>query len=595
MRCCVAILVGIFGVYADAAVINVPGDQPTIQDAINVAVNGDEIIVAPGTYVENIDFLGKAITVRGSVPTDPAVVSATVIDGNAAGSTVSFQSGEGNSSVLEGVTVANGLSGNGGGIFANDASPTIRLCVIRDNIATNDGGGLYISGISPTVKNCVIVANSASGGGGLFLGEAGTILNCSITNNTAVTGGGVLVSAGFDPQIGLCIINDNVATGDGGGMYVFFNVYVMNCYFAGNVAAGSGGAITFDSDSGASLYHCVFSGNTASSFGGGVFFNDVGGGGEMYGCTFSGNQASEGGGLYLIGDPIAARIEVAGCIIWGNSATSSDPSIGGPMLAEASYDIIEGGYPGNNMVVADPLFVDANGDDDIVGTPDDNLRPGAVEAVDTGINGATYFDLMDFDNDGNITEVIPFDIVGNARYHDGNADGTATIDIGAYESTMVVDCNQNGVLDSEDIASGNSPDFNDNGIPDECEPDCNLNGLPDFIDIAFHISDDCNLNTVPDECELSDGTSFDCNANSVLDECDIASLFSTDLNLNGIPDDCECLGDLSGNSVVNVTDLLLLLEAWGLNPGHVADITGDGNVNVTDLLILLSEWGAVCP
>ena len=46
--------------------IHVPGDQPTIQAAVGVAVAGDTVIVAPGTYLENVDFLGKDITVRAS-------------------------------------------------------------------------------------------------------------------------------------------------------------------------------------------------------------------------------------------------------------------------------------------------------------------------------------------------------------------------------------------------------------------------------------------------------------------------------------------------------------------------------------------------
>ena len=64
-----------------AADINVPDDQPTIQAAIGVASNGDVVIVAQGEYFENINFLGKAITVRSTDPTDPAVVAATIING----------------------------------------------------------------------------------------------------------------------------------------------------------------------------------------------------------------------------------------------------------------------------------------------------------------------------------------------------------------------------------------------------------------------------------------------------------------------------------------------------------------------------------
>jgi len=55
-----------------------------------------------------------------------------------------------------------------------------------------------------------------------------------------------------------------------------------------------------------------------------------------------------------------------------------------------------------------------------------------------------------------------------------------------------------------------------------------------------------------------------------------------------------CVGDLNGDGVVNVSDLLALLGAWGPNEGHPADINGDGVVNVSDLLILLGAWGD-CP
>jgi len=80
---------------AQGATINVPGDQPTIQDGINAAVNGDTVLVAPGTYVENIDFLGKAITVMSKLGPE-----GTIIDGGNPtypdyGSCVLFDKGEG--------------------------------------------------------------------------------------------------------------------------------------------------------------------------------------------------------------------------------------------------------------------------------------------------------------------------------------------------------------------------------------------------------------------------------------------------------------------------------------------------------------------
>src|SRR5207302_4829465 len=118
---------------ARAATINVPADQPTIQAAINIASNGDKVLVAPGTYYENINFMGKAITVTTS-----GGPSVTTINGGAAGSVVTFTSNEGTNSVLSGFTITNGLGGGdrnntAGGITIYSASPTIKGNVITNN------------------------------------------------------------------------------------------------------------------------------------------------------------------------------------------------------------------------------------------------------------------------------------------------------------------------------------------------------------------------------------------------------------------------------------------------------------------------------
>src|SRR5947208_3193179 len=114
---------------ARAATINVPASQPTIQAAINAAANGDTVLVAPGTYYENINFMGKAITVTSS-----GGPSVTTINGGALGTVVMFITNEGRNSVLSGFTITNGnsyynnqnlgiLDYEGGGIFVNSAPP----------------------------------------------------------------------------------------------------------------------------------------------------------------------------------------------------------------------------------------------------------------------------------------------------------------------------------------------------------------------------------------------------------------------------------------------------------------------------------------
>ena len=81
------------------------------------------------------------------------------------------------------------------------------------------------------------------------------------------------------------------------------------------------------------------------------------------------------------------------------------------------------------------------------------------------------------------------------------------------------DCNENGIHDGTDLASGASDDVNGNWVPDECD-DCNDNGILDDGDIADGTSQDCNSNSVPDECDVADGTSSDVNGNEIPDECD---------------------------------------------------------------------------
>src|SRR6185295_4670181 len=106
---------------ADAATIRVPADAATIQQAIDASAAGDTVLVSPGTYVENINYRGK--TIRLVSEQGPAV---TIIDGNRAGSVVTFASGENRNAVLEGFTVRNGANGfSGGGVLVQNSAPSI--------------------------------------------------------------------------------------------------------------------------------------------------------------------------------------------------------------------------------------------------------------------------------------------------------------------------------------------------------------------------------------------------------------------------------------------------------------------------------------
>jgi hypothetical protein len=170
---------------AVASTIKVPADQPTIQDGINAAVNGDTVLVAPGTYNENINFNGKAIVLRSSG--GPKV---TIIDGGSLGAVVTFSTGETNGSVLSGFTLQNG---SGSGVYMNFASPVVKNNTIANNKA-DWGAGMYIGGASTAqvIRNTFIGNVASAGGGAIGLFAAGSVRieNNRITKNNGGSQGG---------------------------------------------------------------------------------------------------------------------------------------------------------------------------------------------------------------------------------------------------------------------------------------------------------------------------------------------------------------------------------------------------------------------
>lgn len=204
-----------------AAVITVnwdgSGDYTTIQAAIDDANELDTIIVAEGTYEENVNFNGKSITVRSAEPRDWDVVQSTIIDGNYSGSCVVFTNNETNDAVLEGFTLTHGtgtyvdyydfgtgtMGGYmGGGIYCRDSSPTISKCNIVRNGAqeydpvepeTRFGGGVALIGnCQADISGSIIAENISEGyGGGIVIRSAtpqqatSTIRNCTIANNNS--------------------------------------------------------------------------------------------------------------------------------------------------------------------------------------------------------------------------------------------------------------------------------------------------------------------------------------------------------------------------------------------------------------------------
>lgn len=259
-----------------------------IQQAINDANDCDVIILARGRHTgpgnRDIDFGGKAITLRSTDPEDFDIVASTIIDSQ--GSLQEphrgfyFHSGEDANSVVSGLTITGGSGAyQGGGINCIfNSSPTIKNCVITNNLTKDHGGGIYCGyESSPTITNCIISSNSFNVygyGGGIycFNGSNPTITNCIITGNSALGrarhGGGICCwgtseETPSNPIVANCIISGNSAGQRGGGLYAYWSSPTfVNCTVVGNIADQGGGIGCFR-ESNPAVINCIVRDNIA--------------------------------------------------------------------------------------------------------------------------------------------------------------------------------------------------------------------------------------------------------------------------------------------------------------------------------------------
>jgi parallel beta-helix repeat protein len=427
--------------------IHVPQDVPTIQQAIAAASNGDVVLVSPGTYSENIQFLGKAIAVEGA-----GTAAQTIIDGSSQGPVVTFSAGEGRGSVLSNLTIQNGAPGElavleGGGVSIVNASPTIVNTIIQNNVGCGIGGfnsapliqGNTISGTTMGISfGCdaglyggVSPGNPAEGSGILLAGyssdgQQAQIIGNTIENNTAhISPGGIYLQ-----DAGMVVIENNIITQNWSD-------------FNGAIQAGGDIALIFVQNL---VYNNVTdvtlvlksamadTGAIDLGFANGPFRNTPT---IIANNTIAFNQdviipfpvpSQQGTQLGLLG--FYDHVLLTNNVIVGPSPRASihcDVSI--PPVSPPQFDhndiFVAGNNPAysggctdqtgsNGNISADPLFASTN---------TNASYPYQLQlqspAVDTGNN--------------NTPDLPAEDILGNARIQDATGSPTPTIDMGAYE------------------------------------------------------------------------------------------------------------------------------------------------------------------
>lgn len=321
---------------------DVPASYPTIQAAIAAASVGDAVVVAPGVYFENINFLGKSIVVRSA-----GGAGVTTIDGGQAGPVVVIRNSESSAAVLRGFTITNGLGGpaaaptgvppigEAGGIdIRGSASPRIISCVITGNTG---GGGYGAPGSMSTFANIA----TPGGPGGLHVSGLTTIIDCDVIGNFGGAGGDLLNSP--TPGFG--------AIGGAGGIEIADAAKVYRSRIVGN-SGGPGGlsiinGVVATANGGPGGIGLTYTNQASNSP---YFYPD------LHRCRIAGNFGGTSGGIGGVRSVGAARFDQ--CEIVGNTSGLPDPSQpnsvtgpGGALLAGPSFTF-EFGTIAGNMTVA---------------------------------------------------------------------------------------------------------------------------------------------------------------------------------------------------------------------------------------------------
>jgi hypothetical protein len=326
------------------AVLAVPAKYPTIQAAIDSAVNGDTVLVAPGRYFENIRFNGKGIVVTSQFARtrSEADIDRTIIDGSRpthadTGTVVRFVNQEDSTSVIQGFTITGGT-----GTVWLDA---------KDVTYFREGGGILCELGSPTIRFNHIENNSA-------ISKAK-----NVKGDTLISAGGGAIRCGYSEPT----ITNNVIRGNrgryGGGVVLFYSAGIVK----NNLIVDNGGGEDFG---GAGLWIVGGLSYRLSTL---VEHNTIVNNRSATPDSAPRGMKGRGGAMTALGTKVIFRNN----IVWGNAQTAGKQVSYSPMTPPVMSDnLVQGGVPGTGNVDADPGFADMTR---FTLRPDSPARRGATD------------------------------------------------------------------------------------------------------------------------------------------------------------------------------------------------------------------------